>query len=304
MPRLRDLLRPSAGQIWEADPDGGFRALLEVLDITKRDADVAAAINEVRADATATFIPVVDESGGRRLRAPSQHQANPELEDPDILGAILARVSATSDEPLAPPRSLGLDFVADGLLDAERLAGIGAKLGIRPYQTEVIIDALAARNDEPGTELEILRFAWRLLLRERGRYSLANVLRTATTFEPGQWFWSKADGNRSEADRVEVRRARALANLQVRARDGSWQPATELAFGADWAEWLTGGADWLGASAAARADAYRDLERLAPGPSSLVASPSVLAEDLPFVVDDIGWAATDTGPELPANAER
>ena len=217
------------------------------------------------------------------------------------MGAILARVSSTGESPLVPPRSLGLDFLADGLLDAESLAGVGARLGIRPYLTEVIIDALA-RAGGALDEREALPFAWRLLLRERGKYSIINVLRTATTFEPGRWFWSKADGNTSDAEREDVRRARALAMLRMPARDGSWRPATELAFGADWADWLDAHRSSLGASALWRAEAYRDLELVAPGPAHLAASPADMAELLPLSEDDISWAGSDAAPDLPTDA--
>ena len=299
---LLELLHPGSDVLWGENADGGFRALLEVLDVTKRDPDVASVLEGLRTDTNAMVVPVVGESSTRRLRAPGQRQTDTEADGGDALGAILARVSASGEVPLTPPRSLGLDFVADGLLDAERLAGLGAKLGIRPYQTEVIIDALAARPDEPGDAGDILRFVWRLLLGERGRYSLVNVLRSATTFDPGRWFWSKADGNRLDADREELRRARALANLLIPAADGSWRPATALAFGDEWADWLDLGADRLGSVATVRAAAYRDLETIAPGPESLVAGPSVLATELQLLDEDIGWAESEMAPELPTDA--
>ena len=297
---LAELLRPGYAQLWESDHDAGFRAVLEILDITKRDPGMAEAIETLRADPAAIFIPVLDGSDNRKLRAPGREPANPDDEEPEPVGAILARVTSSGESPLVPPKSLGLDFVADGLLDAEGLAGVGAKLGIRPYLTEVIIDALARAG---GTldEREALPFAWRLLLRERGKYSIINVLRTATTFEPGRWFWSKADGNTSDAEREDVRRARALAMLRMPARDGSWRPATELAFGADWADWLDARRSLLGASASWRAEAYRDLEHVAPGAAHLAASPADMAAYLALSEDDISWAGSDAAPELPTD---
>ena len=297
---LMALLRPGELRPWEADEDASFRAVLEILDITKRDAGVAEGIEELRSDPTAVFIPVVDGTDRRKLRAPGREPANPDDEEPEPVGAILARVSATGESPLVPPKSLGLDFLADGLLDAESLAGIGAKLGIRPYLTEVIIDALA-RAGTTIDELDALPFAWRLLLRERGKYSIINVLRTATTFEPGRWFWSKADGNTSDPEREDVRRARALALLRVPTRDGSWRAATELSFGADWAEWLEANQASLGTSASWRAAAYRDLELVAPSPVDLVASPAEIASWLPLSEDDISWADSDAAPDLPTD---
>ena len=298
---LRDLLHPQGDRIWDENPDEGFRALVDVLDVTRRDADVSAVLDELSTDTTAAFIPVVDRSGGRRLRAPGRRQLDPDSDEPDVQGAILARVTATGELPLAPPASLGLDFVADGLFDAERLATVGPKLGIRPYQTEVIIDALAARRDDPSDDPDLLRFVWRLLLRERGRYSVVGVLRTSSTFEPGRWFWSRPDGNRTEPEREELRRARAIAHLRLPTASGTWRPAIELAFGEDWAEWLDFGEESLGQSAAVRAAAYRDLAAVAPGPDSIVASPAELATEMPLVDEDIGWANSDTGPELPAD---
>lgn len=298
---LRDLLHPLGDLIWDENLDEGFRALVEVLDVTRRDADVSAALDELSTDTTAAFIPVVDRSGGRRLRAPGRRQLAPDSDEPDVQGAILARVTASGERPLAPPASLGLDFVADGLFDAERLATVGPKLGIRPYQTEVIIDALAARRDDPSDAADLLRFAWRLLLRERGRYSVVGALRTSSTFEPGRWFWSRPDGNRTESEREELRRARALAHLRLPTAAGTWRPATDLAFGEEWAEWLDLGEESLGRSAAERAEAYRDLAEIAPGPDSLVASPADLSAELPLMDEDIGWANSDTGPELPAD---
>jgi hypothetical protein len=297
---LGKLLRPGSEGIWDSAHDVGFRALLEVLDVVKRDVGMPELIEALRSDASAVLIPVLAEGDTRRLRAPGREPANPDDEEPEAVGAILARVTATTEAPLVPPKSLGLDFLADGVLDAERLAGIGAKLGIRPYLTEVIIDALA----RAGTTLnpdEALPFTWRLLLRERGKFSIINVLRTATTFEPGLWFWSKADGNTSESEREDVRRARALARVRLPARDGTWRLATELAFGGDWADWIEAHSSSLSAAAPARADAYRDLELVAPGPSSLLASPERMLEMLALSADDTTWVGSDTAPELPTD---
>lgn len=298
---LHELLRPRGDRIWDQDPDRGFRALVDVLDFTRRDADVAAVLDDLSTDTAATFIPVVDASMGRRLRAPGRRQMDADSDEPDVQGAILARVTASGERPLAPPASVGLDFVADGLLDTERLATIGPKLGIRPYHTEVIIDALAGRRDDPTDAADLLHFVWRLLLRERGRYSVVGVLRTSSTFEPGRWFWSRPDGNRTEPDREELRRARALAHLRLPTAAGTWRPATELGFGEDWAEWLELGEQSLGQAAAERAAAYRDLAAIAPGPDCLVASPSDIADALPLLHEDIGWASSEAGPELPVD---
>ena len=297
---LVELLHPGPGDvIWDADPDVGFQKILELLDIVKRRDSVAAALETVRSDTSAVFIPVVDGVDERRLRAPGHDTVVLDDEDDPVpVGAILARVTASRETSLVPPRSLGLDFLRDGLLDAEQLAGVGAKLGIRPYLTEVIIDALA-RAGAKVDEREALPFVWRLLLRERGKYSIINVLRTSAKFEPGSWYWSKADGNTTDG-RENRRRARALANLPLPTRhsESEWRPAGELAFGRDWADWLDAHAASLGVASVARADAYRDLERAAD-PSCMIASPSILAGLLPLSADDIAWAGTEAAPDLP-----
>lgn len=96
-----------------------------------------------------------------------------------------------------------------------------------------------------------------------------------------------------------MRRARGLARLRLPTLAGSWRPATELAFGEEWAEWLELGEDRLGPASRQRAEAYRDLEAIAPGPDALVAAPTVLARLLPMLDEDVRWAESDAGPQLP-----
>ena len=299
---LSELLHPDKEGIWTDDADNGFRALLEVLDRTKRDAEVQRLLDELRSDATATFIPVVEEAGRRRLRSPGQRRSVAGAEENDEVGGILARVSPSSDAALVPPPSLGLDFLADGVVDAELLSGIGPRLGIRPYQTESILDALAA-SSAPGTADDLLVFAWRLLLRERvSAYSVANAVRDSATFQPGHWFWSRPGSNRTDASR-DIRRARALAHLRIPTKAGNWRPAGELAFGVEWADWQAESKHGIGSTAVDRADAYRDLETAAPDREALVAAPSVLANLLPLDPNDVRWSESDAGPELPADKQ-
>jgi Domain of unknown function (DUF3883) len=299
---LAELLHPDDEGIWTDAIDVGFRALLQVLDHTMRDdADIHALLETVRSDSAATFIPVVEEAGRRRLRPPGQRRPVAGAEDADEVGGILARVSVTTEAPLVPPASLGLDFLADGLVDADLLNGIGGRLGIRPYQTESILDAIAASPEEPMSAPEVLLFAWRLLLREwLSSYSLANVLRDSSTFEPGRWFWSRPGSNREDAGRG-VRRARALARLRMPAKDGEWRRAGDLAFGAEWAVWQRQSQHRVGSAAVDRAEAYGDLEAAAPGPDALAAGPADLAGLLPLDPDDVRWLESDVGPELPSD---
>ena len=296
---LGQLLHPDGASIWSADPDTGFRALIEVIDTVRRDGDVAPVLEAIRSDPSATFIPVVDDRGLRRLRSPGPAQPDTEDAEEAPSGAILARVTSTGETPLASPPSLDLDFVADGVFTSEHLAGVGAALGIRPYLTDVILDALAAHRDESADPRELLRFTWRLLLRERGKYSVVTTLRATSTFDPGRWFWSTPNGNKADSDRVDVRRARGLARLRLPTLAGSWRPASDLAFGEEWAEWLELGEDHLGPASRQRAEAYRDLQAIAPGDEALVAAPSVLAELLPLLDEDVSWAESEAGPQLP-----
>jgi hypothetical protein len=300
---LAELLHPEGDLIWAADPDAGFKALIDVLDTVRRDGDVAPVLNAIRSDPSATFIPVVDDRGLRRLRSPGP--AQPETEDAEEApsGAILARVTSTGETPLASPPSLDLDFVADGVFSSEHLAGVGAVLGIRPYLTDVILDAVAAHRDENADPLELLKFTWRLLLRERGKYSVITTLRATSTFDPGRWFWSTPNGNKADSDRVDVRRARGLARLRLPTLAGTWRPATDLAFGEEWAEWLELGEDRLGPASRQRAEAYRDLQAIAPGDDALVAAPSVLAGLLPLLDEDVRWAESDAGLQLPEDPD-
>ena len=306
---LLALLHPHGGDaIWDGDPDTGFGSLLELLDLVKRRSDVAGLLETLRTNATASFIPVIDGSSGRRLRAPGRDsEAVDDEGEPVSVGAILARVTETGESPLAPPRSLGLDFVRDGLLDAEQLAGIGAKLGIRPYLTEVILDALARAGG--GSEpQETLPFVWRLLLRERARYSVQAVLRQGARFAPGAWFWARGEGNSPEV-RDARRRERALAGvlLPTRDPDATWQPATELVFGADWADWLDAHAESLPWTAHDRASAYRELEAAAVAcarpETSFVASPAIVTSLLQLDPDDLAWEAGDAVSDLPKDPE-
>ena len=258
---------------------------------------MAPALDAIRSDSSATFIPVVDDRGLRRLRAPGPAQADTEDgETPS--GAILARVTSTGESPLASPPSLGLDFVADGVLSSEHLAGVGAVLGIRPYLTDVILDALAAHRDESADPLESSGsrggsccVSWQVLGHHHAACYL-NLRSRPVVLEHAEW------------EQVRLRPDRRATSPRARPPTpptlaGGWRPASELAFGKEWAEWLELGEDRLGPASRQRAEAYRDLQAIAPGNDALVAAPSVLAGLLPLLDEDVSWAESDAGPQLP-----
>jgi hypothetical protein len=298
---LAELLRPAGDQIWNEDMDQGFRALLQILDQLDRDVSIRRLLDELRTDSDATFIPVVGPDGKRRLRQPGQRRSATAMEGEDEPGGILARVSSTGETPLVPPQSLGLDFLPDGVVDADLLSGIAARLGIRPYQTESILDALAAIPDTKALSDEHLRFIWRLLLRERlSAYSVVNAIREAMTFQPGRWFWGRPGAaDRTDANR-DARRARALADLPLPTAVGTWRPAGELAFGLEWSTWAAVAGYGVGSTAADRAATYADLAEAAPHAEDLVAGPDLLSTVLSLESTDISWAESETGPDLPA----
>ena len=45
---LAELLHPEGDPIWEADPDAGFKALIDVIDTVRRDGDVVPVLNAIR----------------------------------------------------------------------------------------------------------------------------------------------------------------------------------------------------------------------------------------------------------------
>lgn len=298
---LSDLLRPSNGELWAHQPDEGFRALLKILDLLKRGHDMGELLDSTRGDPSATFIPVLDPTTIRRLRQPSPRRASSVIDEEEDLGGILARVSAVADSPLIPPQAIGVDFLADGVVDADLLAGICSRIGIRPYQTESILDALAGATGLEVDAADVLRFMWRLLLRERlSSFSVAQTLRQSVTFDPGRWFWSRPGSNRADGAR-DLRRVRALSSLLLPSVGGQWRPATELVFGAEWAEWIAEAKPGHPLAASGRAAAYRDLAAAAPALDTVIGSPTALAAILPLEDEDVRWVGAEDAPDLPGS---
>lgn len=290
---LARLLSPDAIQIWDGDPDTGFRALLDLLDaIRVLDPATEAVIKGARTDPAARIVPVVDDQApqGRRLRAPGSQPGDASASS----GAILARISTAGSTSLAPPASLAIDFLADGLISAELLGSVGSWLGIRPYDTDRVLDTLWSSPDRSDPAL--VTFLWRLLLRENlSAMSVAAALRASSVIGPRHWYWARDGAPAGDIASETRNRERALGSLRLPAADGALRPASDLAFGTAWADWALARTGAIG-SARERAEAWRDLETLAPGPHAILGPPDVIVPMFQLDPGDIPWAFGDNAP--------
>ncbi|MBA2719004.1 MAG: hypothetical protein H0U52_07160 [Chloroflexi bacterium] len=281
------LLTPGEGDIWEPQPDAmdeGFRHLLLVLRVLRaRSAGPAAVLSDVNVAKNLAFIPVLDTTPPfRQLRAPVVAR-DLERDEP----WILARSEAARGSGLpAPPRGLGTDFLQDGVLKDDAAIRAAGYLGIRDYRVDSVLDALRG-GPVPGAEAaEITRFIWRFLRRdEQSTYSVPRAADSIqANFIPGRGFWSRPDIG-DLTGRQEIRRARALGQVLLPAANGKLRPADKLVFGADWASWAEEEARLDGShSYSEMARSYASLAKMAPGRSSLVASPATISaflEDTP-----------------------
>lgn len=279
---LHSILRPGAQAVWPSDAgaDARFLALLDLLDAAKR-ADAfrgSKLIDELLGDDEARLIPVTRPDGQRAL-----------VPVPDPKGSragarrvsVMARLGEPSKRPLTPPRSLDVEFLPDGLLDDQDRARAEA-LGVRPFTVDAVMDRLTTAGDQPAPQDNeaTLRFLWDLLARERrSDFSTSASGDRALSYANYRWFWlvpgrARADDNQQQRQRRE----RSLAYVHVPAADGSWRPASELAFGADWAEWIESNLPY--ADAERRSAAMRRLAALAPDDGCLVAAPDVVLQHL------------------------
>ena len=299
--RLRDLLTPGLMHIWpDGETDAGFAALVRLLQRIHalRATDTSSVLASLAGEPAATFIPVVAGEGSTRmLRGPASGARRDRAVAGE--GPIMARIRATDGAELAPPPALGLDFVPDGVLDQSALDTVGMILGIRSLTTTGVLDAIQGASWTADSGVPVLRFTWRLLLRERdSSFGVSDALSEAqTNFEPGHWYWARRGRGRSANELADQRRERGLSRVLVPARDGSWREAGRVVFGADWAEWLDAFAAHSSV-AAMRSDAYRDLDATGRPPSDYVASPSTLAAMLPFDAAAASAGATDSPIEL------
>jgi hypothetical protein len=289
---LRELLRPGARSPWESHIDG-FPALLDLLGrLAAADPTVVTLIDGLAGDPEARVLPVLADSGVERRSPPGAPGDDEDAEEDDGRApawAAFARLRISDGSPLVPPACLGLEFLPDGLLDEGRVKGIGGRLGVREYVTRDILRHVGRVGTTAWTNAERAaraRFLWRLLLREQQAEERVTADRF-DTFEPGALAWCRPGrAGASPDERQAQARARRLARTQVPTRAGTWRPAEELAFGADWAALLGGETE----ASSRRARAFVDNEELAPGPDALVTDPDTLRALLPLEAGDVPWA--------------
>lgn len=281
---IGELLRPGQEGPWGAGhEDSGFLGLLDLVD-SLRGIDPGRAdqvIDELRGDPAACLVPVVDEARGRRLIAVGE-RAEPGGRQAGTV--VMARVREMAEQTPIPPDWMGLGFLEDGLFVSEAHLDRAKSLGVRPFTVDSVLDRLRSVDEPESAAGSLLRFLWTLLLRERrSEFSMASGATRAERIDPPAWFWcNPGDGEVEGADRDRQARRRQLARVRVPAADGSWRPAEELAFSADWADWIAGGAlGPLSEPEEVRMRAYRALSRVAPDPGSLLAAPDVVVAAMP-----------------------
>ena len=201
------LLMPGQEEPWPEGPqamDEGFAALVEVLDLLttiRPDVD----LTDVLANPRAAFIPVLaDAPGGRRLRGPV---ITGERDSDADAAWILARPGKSATDQITPPAFLGLDFLADGVLD-ERAITRARFLGICEYRSETVLDAVATGGWRPEEGPDVTRFAFQLLARDRG-----STFRCLAPFKRPESL-SLADGSGASRASVERRTVTNFAALE------------------------------------------------------------------------------------------
>lgn len=191
----------------------------------------------------------------------------------------MARTRATGGSALIPPPSMDVAFLPDGLLGNESEVDSAKPLGVREFTVDNVLDRIGgagAAEDVPGSTL---RFLWSLLVRERrSDFSTRAAAERAAEFDPTAWFWCRpGEGGGAGTEPDRQRRRRHLAETPLPARDGTWRPAEELAFGPEWADWLeTGACGESSGAIRARISAYRALGQVAPGDDVLLAPPDLV----------------------------
>ncbi|MEJ7875896.1 MAG: hypothetical protein WKF62_04480, partial [Solirubrobacterales bacterium] len=278
---VKKLCRPGSEGPWPpGGEEDGFRALLDLVSALEG-TDPSRAdelFGALRGDDASVLVPVSASAGGVRMRP---------LPEP-LSGAsgaghsrgIMARTGSRTAPPLVPPASFRLDFVPEGLLADEGEINRADLLGVRQFTVPNILLRLAAATlaeDEPG---EVAVFLWRLLTRgSTSDFSVESSWRRAQAFDSAEFFWCRTPPRGAEAERQRLAISRALADVRLPARDGSWAPAGTLAFGADWADWLEA-VDGPLAARQARQAAYVALDKIKPGDHAMLAPPDVVLERL------------------------
>lgn len=282
---LARLCRPGDDELWPShDADRGFLSLLDLLDALEVEdrRRTQELLRGLRGDPATRLLPVVAPGGGRtRLPVPDPGEGQAGNRSRLVMARV--RAAPSGADPLVPPDPLDVDFLPDGLLASEQDIDRAKALGVRPFTVDNVLDRLNGISEAAVDGRELLGFLWRLLVRERlSAYGTHRCADRASAFDPAHWMWCRP-GRAREDDTARLRqqRERWLAEVPVPCRDGTWRPAGQVAFGADWAKWIED--DALGTATAThrdRIDAYRSLEAICPGDRALLASPDVLAEML------------------------
>ena len=236
-------------------------------------------------DADSRLLPVMRRTGETELVSIPRYSPG----TADNTGVtVMARLSEARREPMEPPASLRVRFVADGLLDEEDM-DVARQFGVRPFTVDSVLDRLGdlRRDSALASELpaahrdQLVSFLWRLLSSERrSDYGTAIGRHKALEFDPSHWYWLEPDRGRHEGSgRDRQRRLGDLANVPLPTRSGTWRPAGQLAFGEDWADWVA--ENLTGPDHERRIASLRRLERLAPDPEALLAAPATI---LPLLV--------------------
>ena len=301
---VKQLCLPGSEGAWSPGcQEEGFRALLDLvaaLEGTSPD-QADELFSALRGDEASVLIPVSASDGGVRMRSLPEPSSGGSAEGHSR--GIMARTGLRTAPPLVPPRSFRLDFVPEGLLASESEINRAEALGVRPFTVPNILLRLAAAasaEEKPG---EIARFLWRLLTRaSTSDFSVESSWRKAQTFDPAAFFWCRTPPGGAEAERQRLAISRALADVRLPARDASWAPAGNLAFGADWADWLEEAEGPLGALKERHA-AYIALETTSPGDHAMLAPPDVVLELLGEAQLETAVAADeDPSPDAWAHA--
>jgi hypothetical protein len=273
---LELLLRPGASGPWpEGVADEGFRALLDLVAALQLN-DRARAVQllaGLRGDEEACLLPAVAEGGGRTmLPVPDPGEA--------VAGRrsklVMARTRNVGRTELVPPAFMDVAFLPAGLLDSEGQVDRAKPLGVRDFTVDNVLDRMRGGSRADADPSTVLTFLWSLLVRERrSEFSSQAAADHASEFNPATFFWCRpGHGAHAGAEADRQRRRRVLAVTLLPARDGSWRPASRLAFGDSWAAWLERGACGPQTTALqTRARCYRGLSAIAPSDADLLADP-------------------------------
>lgn len=273
---LGDLFRPGQIGVWsEEEADAGFRKLITLVSWLRGEFPDKAEpfLASLRGDPNARLVPVVSEIGGRILLPlpdPSEGVAGKRSQ------LVMARIRSSGAGTPAPPRQLEVAFLSEGLLRNQQEVDQARPLGVRPFTVDNVLDRLSGVGETTESADAVVTFLWRFLARERrSPYGTKRVAERAKEFDPTRWFWCRP-GRAQEGDtrRLEQQRERYLSSVLLPARSGTWHPAGELAFGADWAAWIeANSAGMPEVTLSARARAYRQLEAVCPNPEELLLAP-------------------------------